>query len=259
MARLGQHFLRDRTVAERMVELAELREDDVVLEIGTGTGDLTEAIASRGCRVITVELDERLAAVAGKRLSAYSNVDLINGDVLKIELPRFNKLLSSPPYYMSTKLLRWLATRALPERAVLLLQREFAEKVTAQPGTKRYVLTSLLVRSAYDARIAFNVGRRAFHPPPKVTSSVVTLVRRSERVYPEWFVKVLGGAFTTRRRTLRSALARMSIPCPPELSDLRVYQLEPGHASTLLEALNAEPHLPKPDPTRVDIEERRSV
>ncbi|MCS7127559.1 MAG: 16S rRNA (adenine(1518)-N(6)/adenine(1519)-N(6))-dimethyltransferase RsmA [Thaumarchaeota archaeon] len=244
MARLGQHFLRDRSVAERMVELAEIRRDDVVLEVGTGTGELTEAIARTGCRVVTVEIDPVLAEVARRRLSGYGNVEVIHADALRVELPEFNKVLSSPPYYISTKLLRWLATRALPERAVLLLQREFAEKLVAEPGSRKYVLTSLLVRSAFEVRIAFDVGRKAFSPPPKVTSSVVALSRRSGEVYPDWFVEVLAKAFTTRRRLLRGALARVSVPCPPDLSGLRVCELDPDLARRLLEAIqeSRRPH-----------------
>lgn len=234
MARLGQHFLRDERVAERMVELAELDGDDVVLEVGTGDGFLTRHIASTGCRVVTVELDPVLASRAREALRDYPNVTVVRGDVMSVELPRFNKVVSSPPYYISTRLLRWLSLRARPELAVLLLQEEFAEKLTAEPGDDRYVLTSLLVRTGYSVEPRFRVGRSAFSPPPRVTSRVVVLRRREGSIAPpDWLVDVLKRLFTLRRKRLERALKELGLPCPPELTGLRVRELAPQHLPIL--------------------------
>ncbi|MEM0375467.1 MAG: 16S rRNA (adenine(1518)-N(6)/adenine(1519)-N(6))-dimethyltransferase RsmA [Nitrososphaerota archaeon] len=234
MARLGQHFLRDERVAERMVELAELGGNDVVLEVGTGDGFLTRFIASTGCRVVTVELDPFLARRAREALREYPNVTVLNGDALSLDLPPFNKVVSSPPYYISTRLLRWLSLRARPELAVLLLQEEFAEKLTAEPGEDRYVLTSLLIRSCYRVEPQFKVGRSAFSPRPKVTSRVVVLRRREDPMTPpESLVDVLRRLFTLRRKKLARALKELGLSCPPELEGLRVRELAPEHLPVL--------------------------
>jgi len=241
MAKLGQHFLRDDAVARKMVELAELGPKDVVLEIGTGDGFLTRHIASAGCKVITVELDPLLARRAQDLLRDHPNVTVVQGDALKMDLPGFNKVVSSPPYYISTRLLRWLSLRARPELAVLLLQDEFVGKLTSEPGDERYVLTSLLVRTAYHVEPHFRVGRSAFSPPPKVSSRVVVL-RRSEDALqlPGWMVEVLRRAFTLRRKKLEVVLRSLGFTCPHELRGLRVREIGPQHIPVLAAHLEAE-------------------
>jgi len=241
MAKLGQHFLRDEGIARRMVELAELDRNDVVLEVGTGDGFLTRHIASSGCRVITVELDPVLARRAQELLRDHPNVTVVQGDALRLELPEFNKVVSSPPYYISSRLLRWLSLRARPELAVLLLQEEFVRKLTSKPGDERYVLTSLLVRTAYEVEPRFPVRRSAFVPPPRVSSRVVVLRGRENSMkLPGWLVEVLRKAFTLRRKRLERVLRSFGFTCPPELRGLRVREISPEHIPVLAEHLKAE-------------------
>jgi 16S rRNA (adenine1518-N6/adenine1519-N6)-dimethyltransferase len=241
MAKLGQHFLRDEEVARRMVELAELDRDDVVLEIGTGDGFLTRHIASSGCRVITVELDPVLARRAQELLRDHPNVTVVQGDALRLELPEFNKVVSSPPYYVSSRLLRWLSLSARPELAVLLLQEEFVGKLTSEPGDERYVFTSLLVRTAYEVEPRFYVRRSAFVPPPRVTSRVVVLRRKEDSMELQgWLVEVLRRAFTLRRKRLEKVLRSFGFTCPPELRGLRVREIGPEHVPVLAAHLKAE-------------------
>ncbi len=241
MAKLGQHFLRDDAVARKMVELAELGRDDVVLEVGTGEGFLTEHIASAGCRVITVELDPLLARRAQEHFRDNPNVTVVQGDALRSDLPEFNKVVSSPPYYISTRLLRWLSLRARPELAVLLLQDEFVRKLVSEPGDERYVFTTLLVRTAYRVEPRFWVRRSAFSPPPRVSSRVVVLRRREDALQPPgWLVEVLRRAFTLRRKRVEAVLRSLGFACPPELRGLRVREIGPEHVPVLEAHLKAE-------------------
>ncbi len=224
-----------------MVELAEVGPEDVVLEVGTGDGFLTRHIASAGCRVITVELDPLLAKRAQELFRDHQNVTVVQGDALKLDLSGFNKVVSSPPYYLSTKLLRWLSLKARPELAVLLLQDEFVGKLASEPGDERYVLTSLLVRTAYRVEPLFRVRRTAFSPPPRVSSRVVVLRRREDAPQlPGWLVEVLRRAFTLRRKRLEGVLRSLGFTCPPELRGLRVREIGPEHIPVLAAHLEAE-------------------
>src|SRR5512135_627607 len=124
---LGQNFLVDPAIYVKLGQYACLNSEDVVLDAGAGFGFLTRYLAGKCKAVIAVEKDPRIAAVLRDRVRGYGNVKTVEGDFLKTELPPFNKVISIPPYYLSSKLVVWLLGRAIP-CIVLILQREFAEK-----------------------------------------------------------------------------------------------------------------------------------
>jgi 16S rRNA (adenine1518-N6/adenine1519-N6)-dimethyltransferase len=214
--RWGQHFLCDAAVARRIVDAAEIGPDGAVLEIGPGLGALTEELARRAARLDLVEIDRALAARLRERFAGDARVRVVTGDVL--ELPLGDILGTAPttvvanlPYNVASPVLfRLLELRARVPRAVLMLQLEMAERLTARPGSKVYGASSVLVQAFAEVRIAFRVSRRSFLPPPDVDSAVVDVrwshAPRADVDDPDLFRAVVRAAFGQRRKMLRNAL-----------------------------------------------------
>ena len=208
--RAGQHQMIDPTLLERMVDYAELSREDTVLEIGAGIGNLTLSLAPRAGKVIAVERDRRLIKVLGERLRGYPNVELLCGDALRMEFPEFNKVVANLPYGISSDITFRLLEHEF-ELAVLMYQREFAQRLVARPGSDDY--GRLTVNAYYRASVELlgEVLPTAFFPQPKVTSAIVRLRPREppfdvtdERV----FFDVVRALFQHRRQRVRNALYR---------------------------------------------------
>ncbi len=208
--RAGQHQVIDPTVLEQMVDYAELSRDDLVLEVGAGIGNLTLLLAARAGGVIAVERDRMIIKVLGERLRGHSNVELLCGDALRIELPKFNKVVANLPYGISSDItFRFLAHDF--ELAVLMYQQEFAERLVARPGSDDY--GRLTVNTYYRANVELlkEVPPEAFFPQPKVTSAIVRLRPREPpfKVVDEHvFFNVVRALFQHRRQRVRNALYR---------------------------------------------------
>ena len=243
--RLGQHFLIDEKILDRMVRYGEITRDDIVLDVGAGRGELTARLAEKAGKVIAVELDQELAEEARRRLKDYDNVELLVGDVLKLKPTGFNKVVSNPPYNISTRLLEWLIEEDA-ERIVLTLQREFASKLVAKPGSTKYLYISFLSNLLYESSVVEFIPRNLFRPMPKVNSAIV-LMRRREGVRKldedvKRFVKFL---FTRRRQMLRRILRDLAKEeelavdltevLGDELMSKRVYQLTPSQLLSVSE------------------------
>ncbi|NPA47685.1 MAG: ribosomal RNA small subunit methyltransferase A [Thermococci archaeon] len=178
---LDQHFLVDQRIANRIVERAELSEDDTVLEIGPGLGVLTERLVARAGLVYAVEKDERLARMLEER--RIKNLRVVHGDALRVELPEFNKVVSNLPYSISSPITFRLIRHGF-ERAVLMYQLEFGRRLVATPGSREYSRLSVMVQAVARVEIAEKVSRNAFRPRPKVDSAVVIMEPRpkTERI-----------------------------------------------------------------------------
>ncbi len=209
MRRKGQHFLFDRDAIERIANYAELKPDDRVLEIGPGTGNLTEALAARAASVFAIEVDPRLAADLEGR---FSNVSVINDDALFVELPDYNKIVSNLPYQISSKITYRLLCRPF-DLAVLMFQREFARRMTATAGSEEYGRLGMVVGFFCHAEILETVPRSAFRPVPEVNSAIVRLRPRRERplVDARIFMRLVSGLFAHRRKKVKKALAAMGV------------------------------------------------
>jgi len=238
MARLGQHITVDSRVLNRLVELAAPTSDDVVLEPGCGDGRLTELLVRKGCRVISVEIDPTLFEEASRRLSGWKNVTIIRGDLLKIKPRGFTMSVGSPPYYLSRRLIEWLTTEAMPRKIVLVLQKEFAEKLVAPPGSSNYLFISLVSQMLYDVELHERVSPASFRPPPKVVSCIATMSRNNVPPPEPCYFKILKQIFTDRRHKLGKILGKLGYtPNPPHLANKRVYELTPREALTLVNSL----------------------
>ncbi len=208
--RAGQHQVIDPAVLERMVDHAELSRDDVVLEIGAGVGNLTLLLAERAGSVIAVERDRRLVKVLGERSRGYSNVELLCGDALRIEFPKFNKVVANLPYGISSDITFRLLNHGF-QLAVLMYQREFAERLVAKPGSDEYGRLTVNVYYRASVELLEEVPPAAFFPQPKITSAIVRL---RPRVPPfevrdeQVFFRVVRALFQHRRQRVRNALYR---------------------------------------------------
>jgi len=221
--RLGQHFLTDRTILEKIVDALDPAPDDVVLEIGAGTGTLTEQLLARGLRVITIEKDRRLAHDCGMR-NAGCGVDrltIVHGDALRVEwhavvtphsalhTPHF-KIVGNIPYAITSPLIDKALTPPLPERVVFLVQAEVAARVAAAAGSKTYGALSVGVQAVCRVERLFTVRAGAFHPRPRVDSALLRLtplatpaVAPAELAALRVFVTA---CFSRRRKQLRNAV-----------------------------------------------------
>ena len=208
---IGQHVLKNPGVAQAIVDKAGLKQSDIVLEVGPGSGNLTVKILSAAKRVIAVELDPRMAAEVTKRVQgtpSQKRLDVILGDVIKTELPYFDVCISNTPYQISSPLVfKLLALSPAPRTCILMFQREFAMRLFAKAGDKLY--SRLSVNAQMWAKIdhIMKVGKNNFKPPPAVESSVVRLVPKNPRPqisYDEWD-GLLRVCFVRKNKTLRAS------------------------------------------------------
>jgi len=209
MKRKGQHFLNDCAILDRIARYADLKASDVVLEIGPGTGFLTEVLASRSKQVYAIEVDPELASGLKGR---FPNVDIIQGDALKLDLPGYNKIVSNLPYQISTKITLRLLPRPF-DLAVLMYQKEFAMKMVAGPGSPDYGRLSVITAHYARAEIMESVPRSAFRPEPHVDSAIVRLWPRHDRVGvdDDFFMRLVTALFGNRRKKVKRALAAAGI------------------------------------------------
>jgi 16S rRNA (adenine1518-N6/adenine1519-N6)-dimethyltransferase len=206
--RSGQHLVMDPTVLERMVEYAELSRDDTVLEIGAGLGNLTELLAARAGKVRAIEKDKRLLDLAMEKLRNQANIKLILGDALKVSLPDFQKVVANIPYSISSDLTFKLLEKRF-RLAVLMYQKEFAERLVAKPGSENYGRLTVNVYYRATAELLDDVPPEAFFPQPEITSTIVRIRPRgppfnveNERV----FSSLTRALFQHRRQRVRNAL-----------------------------------------------------
>jgi 16S rRNA (adenine1518-N6/adenine1519-N6)-dimethyltransferase len=228
---LGQNFLFDLNLAERIARAAGPLSDVTVLEIGPGPGGLTRALLTLGARrVVAVERDARAIAALAEIAERYpSRLEIVAADALKFDpRPRLDRsaarIVANLPYNIATALLvSWLSIEPWPpwyDRAVLMFQREVAERIVAAPGSKTYGRLSVLVQWRCEARILFDVNASAFVPPPKVKSSLVGIVPRATPApcRRELLETVTQAAFGQRRKMLRQSLRSLGADVPTLLA-----------------------------------------
>ncbi len=213
---LGQNFIIDLGVLDRMSEIAGLTKNDEVLEIGAGLGTLTAYLAERAKRVVAIEMDKRLFEKLNASLDHLPNLELIMGDVLRINIRGLfignkMKVISNLPYSISSPILiKLLENRDIFSLVVIMIQREVGERITAGPGGRDYGSISVLLQTFFDISIELSVPPEAFWPRPKVDSVVLKLnpLRnpRTEIRDVGLFEKVVRASFSSRRKILANSL-----------------------------------------------------
>jgi len=214
--RFGQHFIRDRNILNKIVRAAEIRATDTVLEIGPGLGALTRALSETGAQIVAVEVDRDLAARLRQELHA-PNVEILEGDVLTQPPEQWLAqahcappyvVAANLPYYITSAILRYLLEAPTPPaRLAVMVQREVAQQMTAQPPHSNLLAVSVQFYGA--SRIVEIVPAGAFYPPPKVDSAIVLIQMRSPppAIEPRKFFRIVRAGFSARRKQLRNALA----------------------------------------------------
>lgn len=209
---LGQHWLKDRDVLSAIAEEAELTKDDTVLEIGPGLGTLTSELLRRSKQVVAVEFDKNLTDKLPAQFPG-KNLEVINQDILEFDLttlPKNYSVVANVPYYITSKIIQLLMTSTnKPRIAVLLVQKEVAERLAAEPGDMSILAVSAQVFA--EVSLGDVVPAEYFTPPPKVDSQVVILRTRTESllgdVNEKDFFSVVKAGFSAKRKKLRSSLA----------------------------------------------------
>ena len=209
---LGQHWLNDQQILESIVDYAEVNKQDYILEIGPGLGSLTSFISQKAGRVLAVEIDRDLFNML-KIKKQQDNLEFVNEDILKFDftkLPKDYKIVANIPYYLTSHLIRLLSQSANPPvKIVLLIQKEVAERIAADPGSMSTL--SVVVQQYFQVQRMDIVPAEMFTPPPKVDSQIIVLSRRAKPVIKtkddnELFRLVRIG-FSARRKTLENSLS----------------------------------------------------
>jgi len=216
----GQHFLADHNILENILRSADLSPHEGVMEIGSGIGTLTRALAQHAKQVLTFELDAKLIPVIEKNLHGLHNIRLIHGDFLRQNLPELIhetfgdmpfKVVANIPYAITSPILdRLFGVASGWTRAVLMMQREVAERLIAQPGTPEYSAISVFVQYHSRVEIVQRVPRTVFYPPPEVDSAIVRFTPLPKRLPADdekRLFRVVRAAFGQRRKTLLNALS----------------------------------------------------
>ncbi len=219
--RFGQNFLIDEHVLDKIVDAALIEEDDGVIEIGPGIGTMTQLLCERAAKVVAIEIDRDLIPILDDTLSDYSNVKVINADVMKTDISRLIeeefkgrkvRVVANLPYYITTPIVMNLLENRYPiESITIMVQKEVAERMRAVPGTKDYGALSLAVQYYADTYIAANVPPNCFIPRPNVGSAVIrlTVLKESQMDVSDEkrMFEIIRASFNQRRKTLANAVA----------------------------------------------------
>ena len=235
--RLGQNFLQDPYILQKIADIAEINPMDIVLEIGPGLGSLTRYLAAAAQRVIAIELDERLFPPLESVIAPYHNIQLVHGDILGVEPKEIIEqadylVVANIPYYITSAVIRHLLeSDPKPRRVVLTIQKEVAERICAGPGDMS--LLALSVQVYGEPRIEANIPPGAFFPPPRVDSSVLVIDVYQESLVDsgllDTFFLLIKAGFSQKRKKLRNSLS----------AGMRRSTAE---TETLLYAVDIDPH-----------------
>ena len=213
----GQNFLTDTNILQKIVDTAEIDKNVNVIEIGPGIGALTEFLAESAAEVMAFEIDDRLVPILADTLRDFDNVTVVNQDILKVDLAQYIaefknpdlpiKVVANLPYYITTPILMHLIESGIPfSEFVVMMQKEVADRISAQPNTKSYGSLSIAVQYYMTAKVAFIVPRTVFVPAPNVDSAILKMVRRDQPAVEvqdeKFFFKVSKASFVHRRKTL---------------------------------------------------------
>lgn len=213
--KLGQNFLVDKNIQRKILAACDLKPKDIILEIGSGRGELTQLIAPKVKKVYALEIDPDLCGLLKERLKEYKNVIIINQDILRFNFKKyFNnrvKVLGNIPYYISTPIIEHLFKfRQKIETAFITVQKEFAARITALPGSKDYGSLSCFVQYYANPKRIFIIKKNSFFPAPKVDSAFLKIETRHKTCLKsdkeEFLFRIIRQAFNKRRKTLRNSL-----------------------------------------------------
>lgn len=233
---LGQHMLRDGRILEKLIEVAGISQNETVYEAGTGDGTLTYELCKRAKSVVSFEIDHELYKKSSKLLPAFPNLKLINADLFRFPYFMFDVFISNLPYSRSRDALQWLALQKFT-RAILTVQREFADKLQASPGDENYRAVTVITQYCFSIKHLFHVPKGSFAPHPNVESTVIRLVPKTPRIaITRATIKNVNLLFSSRNRTLPSVLKKHDCKIDFDSKE-RIGELLPTRLITLAESI----------------------
>lgn len=216
----GQNFLVDERVLDKIISAAEINENDLVIEVGPGIGTLTQAMAKKAGKVISVEIDKTLVPILEELLEDYNNIEIINEDILKVDINKIIeehkgmnvKMVANLPYNITTPIIMNILEKHIPmDSLTVMIQKEVAYRMNAKPSTKDYGSLSLVTQYYCEPYLVANVPQNCFMPRPNVDSAVIKLTVLNKppvEVYDEVFMfEFIKAAFSQRRKTLVNCLS----------------------------------------------------
>lgn len=217
--KFGQHFLKDESIAEKIVSFADVRQNETVLEIGPGKGILTSILLKQTQKVVAVEIDEGLVRYLKRRFPKVPGLCLVHKDFLKYDLPMFSekiKVIGNLPYSIGIRIIKNLIKYGeISSKMIFMLQKEVAQRLVASPGSKDYGSLSIFMQLHFNIEILMNISPDSFSPPPKVSSTLVGMKPKKPLFKhfdnPELFHKIVKTAFLHRRKKLKNNLKDLSI------------------------------------------------
>lgn len=215
---LGQNFLKDTAIIEKIIQVSEIKPDDFIIEIGPGLGILTEKLVQKAKKVIAIEIDSHLVQELRNKFKNCQNLEIINADILKINLPELleknnitafeYKVIANLPYYITSPIIRLLLeAKYQPKEMILMVQKEVAERITARPGEMS--ILSVSVQYYASAQKLFDVKKESFSPIPEVDSSIIKIKPYSpnkNKNETKIFFSLVKAGFSSRRKTLANNL-----------------------------------------------------
>lgn len=216
---LGQNFLKNTDIVKKIIDASDIKPDDTIIEVGPGTGILTEELVKTGAAVIAIEKDFELISLLKKNVGEPKNLKVIHQDALWFDLAQFKsyKVVANIPYQITSPLIRkFIEAENKPELLVLMVQKEVAERICAIPGHSERGLLTIIVEFYADAEILFEVSRQEFYPVPKVDSAVIKIKPKvhprgvREEVKPvdeKLFFKIVKAGFASKRQQIHNSLS----------------------------------------------------
>jgi len=213
----GQNFISDKNLLNAIVKDSGISSCDEVLEIGTGAGTLTQAISETAKKVVSFEIDKKLTEFLAKKFENNKKVEIIMGDALKLPIEEienhFSKdyyIIANLPYYITTPLIfKFLEQTNRAKSITIMVQREVAEKIVAEPNTNNYGILSVMLSHYCDCKITRIVKKQMFFPRPKVDSAIIKLTRKSEVIFDKNFANFVSGCFAMKRKILLNNLLKI--------------------------------------------------
>lgn len=232
---LGQNFLKDENITTKIANLSEIDKDTLVIEIGPGAGSLSKKIIPLSGYSILYEIDTRLKDTLVNVLSNYNNYEIIFGDFLEQEISHLREnydykkiyVVANLPYYITTPIITKLMNEIYPERIVIMVQEEVANRLSADYGSRDYGMISVLLGSRYNIKKLFKVSRKCFIPEPNVNSAVICLDKNDKltRVNSSIFEELIKQAFQFKRKNLRNNLKKYDLKLIDEILSQYNYSL----------------------------------
>jgi len=233
---LGQHMLRDERIIRKLLKISMINQNETVYEAGTGDGSLTRALCKIAKSVVSYEIDKSLFNRSRRLLPIFPNLSLMNANIFDCFSLTFDVFISNLPYSRSKQALEWLPLQRF-SRAIVTVQKEFADKLQASPGDKNYRAVTVIAQYCFNIEQLFLIPKYSFEPPPKVESIVIRLVPKQKRVHATpSIIRNVNLLFSSRHKKLVSVLAKYNVKLEIRPNE-KVEQLMPDQLVKLAECM----------------------